>query len=69
MLETLRRGEICGAPAGLAVFHAMRGDFDRAAEWAEHAIEERHPLLVRTLRPLIGSSPRWPVLARKMKLQ
>ena len=69
LLEKLRRGEVCGAPAGLAVFHAMGGEFDRAAESAEQAIEERHPLLVRTLRPLLHSSPRWPALARMMKLQ
>ena len=53
LIEKLRRGEVCGAPAGLAVFHAMCGEFDRAAEWAERAIDERHPLLVRTLRPLL----------------
>ena len=54
LLEKLRSGEVCGAPAGLALFHAMRGEFDRAVEWAERAVEERHPLLVRTLRPLLG---------------
>jgi serine/threonine-protein kinase len=68
LIETLRRGEICGAPAGLAVFHAMREEFDRAAEYAELAIDERYPLLVRTLRPLLQSSSRWPALERKMNL-
>jgi Flp pilus assembly protein TadD len=68
LIEKLRRGETCGAPAGLAVFHAMSGEFDRAAEWAGHAIEERYPLLIRTLRPLLGSSSRWPALAKLMNL-
>ncbi len=68
LIEKLRRGETCGAPAGLAVFHAMCGEFDRAAECAEQAIEERYPLLVRVLRPLLQSSPRWPALARLMNL-
>jgi eukaryotic-like serine/threonine-protein kinase len=68
LIENLRRGEVCGAPAGLAVFHAMREEFDRAADYAELAIEERYPLLVRTLRPLLQSSSRWPALERKMNL-
>ena len=67
LLEKLQRGEVCGAPAGLALFHAMGGEFDRAAEYAERAVEERHPLLVRALRPLMPS--KWPALARKMNLQ
>ena len=66
LIEKLQSGEICGAPTGLAVFHAMCGEFDRAVEWAERAVDERHPLLVRTLRPLLG--PRWSGLARKMNL-
>ena len=68
LIEKLQSGEVCGGAAGLAVFHAMGGDFDRAVEWAERAIEERHPLLVRTLRPLLAA-PRWSGLARKMNLQ
>ena len=66
LIQKLRRGEVCGAPAGLAVFHAMREEFDRAVEYAERAIDERYPLVVRTLRPLMPS--RWPALARKMNL-
>ena len=68
LLEKLRRGELCGSPTGLAVFHAMGAEFDRAAEWAARAIEERHPPLVRTLRPLLQSNHRWPTLARMMGL-
>jgi tetratricopeptide (TPR) repeat protein len=68
LIEKLQSGEVCGAPTGLAVFHAMCGEFDRAVEWAGRAIEERHPLLVRTLRPLLAA-PRWSGLTRKMNLQ
>ncbi len=67
LIEKLQNGDVCGGPAGLAVFHAMLGEFDRAVEWAERAIDERHPLLVRTLRPLLAAS-RWSGLARKMNL-
>jgi hypothetical protein len=52
----------------MAVFHAMRGKFDRAAEWAARAIDLQYPLLVALLRPLLGSTPVWPALARKMNL-
>jgi serine/threonine-protein kinase len=67
LIDKLHSGEVCGGPAGLALFHAMGGEFDRAVEWAERAIEERHPLLVRAVRPLL-SVQQWSPLARKMNL-
>jgi Flp pilus assembly protein TadD len=68
LLEKLGTGKEYGAPTGLAVFHAVCGDFDRAADWAEHAIQERYPRLVPILAPLLLSSPRWPALAKLMNL-
>ena len=68
LLEKLGTGKEYGAPTGLAVFHALRGDLDRAAAWAEQAIEERYPRLVPILGPLLRSSPRWPALAKLMNL-
>jgi TolB-like protein len=68
LLEKLGTGKEYGAPTGLAVFHALCGDFDRAADWAEHAIHERYPRLVPILAPLLRSSPRWPALAKLMNL-
>ena len=68
LLERLRLGNAYGAPTGLAVFHAMCGEFDRAAEWTERAIEERYPPLVATLGPLLRPSSKWPALARMMNL-
>src|SRR5258708_37337718 len=56
LIEKLRPAEVGGAPAGRGLFHAMCGESDQAPEWAARAIEERHPLLVRVLRPLLGSS-------------
>ncbi len=56
----------------LAVFHAMCGDTDAAADWFEKAIEQRDPSVVGYLRtPLmkqLQSSPRWPALAKQMNL-
>jgi tetratricopeptide (TPR) repeat protein len=68
LLETLGSGESYGAATGLAVFHAMCGELDRAAKWAERAIEERHPPLLRILGPLLYSTPVWPGLAKLMRL-
>jgi hypothetical protein len=45
---------------------------EEAAEWFEKAIEEREPAVVSYLRhPLmkpLQAGPRWPALARMMKL-
>jgi tetratricopeptide (TPR) repeat protein len=68
LLDRLRSGKAYGAPTGLAVFHASCGEFDRAAEWAERAIEERYPPLVAILGPLLRPSPAWPALAKLMNL-
>jgi eukaryotic-like serine/threonine-protein kinase len=68
LLEGLRPGTAWGAPTGMAVFHAMCGEFDRAAEWAERAIDSRFPLLVPILGPILRQTPVWPTLARMMNL-
>jgi eukaryotic-like serine/threonine-protein kinase len=68
LLEGLRPGTAWGAPTGMAIFHALCGEFDQAAEWVERAIEDRYPRLVAILGPLLRSSPRWPALARLMNL-
>src|SRR5580658_1543847 len=65
-------GDVYGAPMALAVFHAMSGEADAAADWFQKAIEQRDPAVVGYLRtPLmrvLQSSPRWPALAKRMKL-
>ena len=68
LLEGLRSGTAWGAPTGMAMFHALCGEFDQAAGWFERAIEERYPRLVAILGPLLRSTPRWPALARMMNL-
>jgi len=69
--EPLRIGSRLGpydASAGLAVFHALRGQFAEAAQFAERAIDERYPPFVGIIRPLLQSTPQWHVLAKRMKL-
>jgi tetratricopeptide (TPR) repeat protein len=68
LIEKLRTGKAYGAPTGMSVFHALRGEFDRAAEWAGQAIAERDPEFVKVLGPLLRSTPRWPALAKMMNL-
>jgi TolB-like protein/Tfp pilus assembly protein PilF len=61
-----------GTPMALAVFHAMCGEIDAAADSFEKAIEQRDPAVVGYLRtPLmkvLRSSARWPALAKLMNL-
>ena len=63
---------VYGVPMALAVFHAMCGEADTAADWFEKAIEQRDPAVVGYLRTplmrIVQSSPRWPALAKLMNL-
>jgi tetratricopeptide (TPR) repeat protein len=68
LIEKLRPGKAYGAPTGMAVFHALSGELDQAADWAEQAIAERYPEFVKILGPLLLASPRWPALAKLMNL-
>ena len=68
LIEELGSGSAYGASVGLALFHAMCGELDRAADWAEQAFEERYPDLIRVLGPLLRPSLRWPALAKLMNL-
>ncbi len=68
LIEQVKSGQSYTAPVGATVFHALCGEFDQAAVWAERAIEERHPLLIARLGPLMRQSAQWPGLARQMNL-
>ena len=68
LLETLGTGEAYGASTGLAIFHAMRGDAEQAAEWAARGIAQRFLPLVYMVAPLLRSQRQWPALARLLNL-
>jgi tetratricopeptide (TPR) repeat protein len=58
-------------PIGPAVFHLVNGDVDPMADWVEKAIEERQFAVFFFLSShgqLLRASPRWPALARMLKL-
>ena len=72
LLDKLGSGQAYGASHGLATFHLLCSDIDRAADWVEKAIEERDPSVLHSLRapyaqPL-RSSRHWPKLAKLMNL-
>jgi tetratricopeptide (TPR) repeat protein len=68
LIEKLKPGNLGSPEAGMAVFHAICGQFDEAADWAEQAIAERFPKVVAHLGPFLRPTPRWPTLARLMNL-
>jgi eukaryotic-like serine/threonine-protein kinase len=68
LLETLGTGEAYGASTGLAIFHAMKGDGEQAAEWAARGIAQRFLPLVYMIAPLLRSQRQWPALARLLNL-
>ena len=65
-------GEKYGTPLSLAVFHAMCGETEAAADWFEKAVEQRDPAVIGYLRtPLmheLQSSARWPAIAKALNL-
>jgi serine/threonine-protein kinase len=73
LLREVGDGEAYGAPVGLALLYLLSGEIDRAADWVQKAIEQRHSLLMMLViaTPLakpLRSSPRWPALAKMMRL-
>lgn len=68
LLEMLGTGEAYGASTGLAIFHAMTGNPEQAAEWAARGIAQRFLPLFYVVAPLLRSQRQWPALARMMNL-
>jgi serine/threonine protein kinase/tetratricopeptide (TPR) repeat protein len=68
LVGALRPGVAYGAATGMMVYHAVCGEFDQAYDWAERAIDERHPELVKILRPLLRTTSGWPVLTKRINL-
>jgi serine/threonine-protein kinase len=73
LLRQLGDGSAYGAPLGFVIFYDVLLDFDRSADWAEKAIEQRDP---NALPATSGGSNRrnyiaagrWPGLARLLNL-
>ena len=72
LLTKLGPPETYGVPMAWCLFHLHQGDAEKAADWMDKAIDQRDPGAVFWLRlhakGAIGSSPRWPALAKRMNL-
>ena len=68
LLTLLGSGEAYGASTGLAIFHAMTGNTEQAAEWAARGIAQRFLPLAYMLAPLLRPQRQWPALARLLNL-
>jgi hypothetical protein len=68
LIQRLMSGETYGAPLGLSPFYLMCGEIDRAADWHENLIEQRHPDAALIASIFFRSSSRWPKLAEMMNL-
>ncbi len=66
-------GRANSAPVAFAIFHLLCGEVEKAAEWTERALEQKHPLVSMLLlappwKPLLQTSSHWPKLAKVMNL-
>ena len=71
LLQKLLPGDAYGAPLGLAHYHLYCGELDKAIDWTQKSIEQRHPAVLFFLNvhmQTFRSSPRWPGLARVLNL-
>jgi eukaryotic-like serine/threonine-protein kinase len=58
-------------PIGPAIFHLLCGEMDATADWVVKAIEQRQSAVqffINAHATALRSSPRWPAIARMMKL-
>jgi TolB-like protein/predicted Ser/Thr protein kinase len=68
LVQKLMPGDAYGAPCGLCLYHYLCGDIDKAADWLEKLIKQRHPQAGFLASLCFKSSPRWPAMARLMNL-
>lgn len=71
-LQELGDGSGCGAPLGFLIFHNVQLEYEKCADWAEKAIEQRDPNVLPATsgpnRKLLVATGRWPALARMLNL-
>jgi predicted Zn-dependent protease len=58
LIQGLGEGRASGAPVGFAIFHLLCGETEKAAEWMEKAIEQRHNMVVMLLLAPLRKRPR-----------
>jgi len=72
LVDSIGDGTSFGEPLAMLVYHLARLDFEKAADWAEKAIEQRDPnalpALCSSYRWDFVENGRWPTLARMLRL-
>ncbi len=72
LAQKLRSREAGEVQIAWMIFYCYCGELDAAMEWAEKAIEDRHPEVLHVLQSVVGeplrTSPHWPKLAARMNL-
>src|SRR5262245_53165883 len=72
VLDTLGDGQAYGAPMGLAIFHLLTGEIDKATDWLEKLVHQRAAgaflLLHSPLGRHFSSSAQWPLVVRALRL-
>ena len=72
MVEGISNGTSFGEPLAMQVYYYARLDFEKAADWAEKAIEQRDPNALpaccSSYRRHFEENGRWPTLARMLRL-
>jgi tetratricopeptide (TPR) repeat protein len=72
LLAKLGPPETYGVPRAWAFFHLFRGETEKAVDWWEKVMDQRDPIAVIWPRLMViealRTSPRWPALAKHMKL-
>jgi tetratricopeptide (TPR) repeat protein len=68
LIHEIENGPEHGVSSGLAMFHALCGELEEAAKWAERAIEQRHMTFLHNVCLLFRPTPWWPRLAKLMNL-
>lgn len=66
--QKLMLGEAYGAPLGLAFYYLLCGETNKAADWLEKAIEQRHPNAMAIALRQFRSTSRWAALADLVNL-
>lgn len=68
LIQKLMPGDSYGAPMAIAFFYFLCGEMDRAGQWREKVIEQRHPLAPIYAPVFLRSAPNWPALSKRMNL-
>ena len=68
VIQNLMHTDKSFIPIGLAIYHSICDETEKATKWWEKAIEQRHSLVGQMIRIFFRSNPEWPAMAKLMNL-